>query len=195
MDTREEIRKESISKIFGQPTEHDITKMEEELTAIAATTPSSLGRGNHSHAGIIVEDVKYTAVTGGIAFVNPPNPGLYPNIAANVATGTRAREEGIHKGEIFCGVEAGMKDIILGAVDNDYVLEIEDEILGFLNQTPKHIISHLRNRGGQLDFADTRNSSRKGTRNRMEVKSHKCISTASQKQWNSSRERELHRPK
>ena len=65
-DTREELRKEEITKIFGQPTEHDITKMEKELTAIAAATPSSLGGGNHGHAGIIVEDVKYTTMTGGL---------------------------------------------------------------------------------------------------------------------------------
>jgi hypothetical protein len=38
-------------------------------------------------------------MTGGIAFVNPPNLGLYPNIAANVTAGTRAREEAIHKGQ------------------------------------------------------------------------------------------------
>ena len=37
-DTREELRKEEITKIFGQPTEHDITKMEKELTAITAAT-------------------------------------------------------------------------------------------------------------------------------------------------------------
>jgi hypothetical protein len=151
-DTREELRKEEITKIFGQPTEHDITKMEKELTAIAAATPSSLGGGNHGHAGIIVEDTKYAAMTGGIAFVNPPNPGLYP----------RAREEAIHKGavqeyEIFCGVEAGLKDILLKAVDNDFVLEIEDETLGFLNESPKTIIAHLRIQGGTLDFADTIN--------------------------------------
>jgi len=100
-------------------------------------------------------------MTGGNAFVNPPNPGLYPNIAANVTAGTRAREEAIHKGlaqeyKIFCGVEAELKYIILGAVDSDYVLEIEHEIIRFLNQMPKQIIRHLRNQGGQLYFADTK---------------------------------------
>ena len=99
-------------------------------------------------------------MTGGIAFINPSNPGLYPNIAANVTAGTRAREEVIHEGavqeyEIFCGVEAGLKDILIKAVDNDFVLEIEDETLGFLNESPKTIIAHLRSRGGTLDFADT----------------------------------------
>jgi hypothetical protein len=116
--------------------------MEKELTAIAAATPSTLGGGNHGHSGIIVENAKYAMMTGGVAFVNPVNPGLYPAIAANVAARTRTREEAVHKGlvreyEIFYGVEAGLKDIILEAVDNDYVLEIKDKILGFLNQMPK----------------------------------------------------------
>ncbi len=57
-DTREEIKKETITKIFGQPTKHDITKMEKELTAIAVATPSTQGSGNHGHAGIIVENAK-----------------------------------------------------------------------------------------------------------------------------------------
>jgi hypothetical protein len=149
----------NITKIFGQPTKHDITKMETELTDIAAGIPSNLGSENHGHVGIIVENTKYTTMTGGTAFVIPANPELYPAFAATVTARTRAREEALHKGlvkdyKIFCGVEAGLKDIILKAVDNDYVLEIEDKILGFLNQTPKQIITHLRNRGGQLNFAD-----------------------------------------
>jgi hypothetical protein len=55
VDTREKIRKETITKIFGQPTKYDIIKMENQLTSIAAVTPSTLGGGNHGHAGIIVE--------------------------------------------------------------------------------------------------------------------------------------------
>jgi hypothetical protein len=35
-------------------------------------------------------------------------------------------------------------------------LEIEDDTLGFLNQTPKQLIDHLKIRGGALDFADTK---------------------------------------
>jgi hypothetical protein len=72
--------------------------MEKELTAIAAAIPSTLGGGNHGHAGIIIENAKYTMMTGGVAFVNPVKPGLYPAIAANIAAGTRAREEAVHRG-------------------------------------------------------------------------------------------------
>ncbi len=54
------------------------------------------------------------------------------------------------------GVVQATKDIILEAVDHEYLLEIEDKILGFLNQTPNDMPTHLRNRGGALDFADTK---------------------------------------
>ncbi len=49
-----------------------------------------------------------------------------------------------------------MKDIIIKAVESNYLLEIEDKILGFLNQTPRLMLDHLCNRGGALDFADTK---------------------------------------
>jgi hypothetical protein len=101
-------------------------------------------------------------MTGGTTFVNPAKPGIYPaELQANAATGTQAREEAIHKElaaqyETFKGVKQGLKDIIQEAVEMDYLLEIEDETLGFLNQTPRQMIEHLRNRGGVLDFANTK---------------------------------------
>ena len=161
-DIRDEVRKETATKIHGQPTDHDITLLEKELIAIAATIPSTLGGGNHGHAGLIVEPAKYLTMTGGTAFIQPGNPGIYPaGLAPNAAAGTRAREEAEHKEliaqyEIHKGVEQALKDIIIQAVDEDYLLEIEDETLGFLNETPRNMIIHLRNRGGALDFADTK---------------------------------------
>jgi hypothetical protein len=136
-DTREELRKESVTKIHGQPKENDLTTLEKELLAIAASIPSTLGGGNHGHAGVIAEPAKYSLMTGGIAFVNPANPGVYPaGLQANATTGTQAREEAIHKElvaqyEIFNGVEQGLKDIIQEAVEMNYLLEIEDKTLGY----------------------------------------------------------------
>ncbi len=42
------------------------------------------------------------------------------------------------------------------AVEHDYLLEIKDDMLGFLNQTLRQMINHLKVRGGALDFADTK---------------------------------------
>ena len=160
-ETRDELRKETVTKIHGQPTDQDITKLEKELIAIAASIPTGLGGGNHGHAGLIVDAAKYLTMAGH-AFTAPPNPGIYPaGLAANAAAGTRARAEAEHKEdvaqyEIFKGVEQALKDIIQEAVEHDYLLEIEDDTLGFLNQTPRQMIDHLKARGGALDFADTK---------------------------------------
>jgi hypothetical protein len=161
-DIREEVRKETATKIHGQPTDHDVKLLEKELIAIAATIPTTLGGGNHGHAGLIIEPAKYLTMTGGIAFAPPANPRIYPTgLALNAAAGTRSREEALHKEliaqyEIHKGVEQALKDIIIEAVDEDFLLEIEDEILGLLNETTSTMIAHLRNRGGALDFADTK---------------------------------------
>ncbi len=42
------------------------------------------------------------------------------------------------------------------ALEHAYLLEIEDDTLGFLNQMPRQMIDHLKFRGGALDFADTK---------------------------------------
>jgi hypothetical protein len=44
----------------------------------------------------------------------------------------------------------------LEAAEHDYLLEIEDNMLGLLNQMPRQMINHLKVRGGALDFADTK---------------------------------------
>ena len=160
-DIREEVRKETVTKIIGQPTNQDLTLLEKELIAILANIPTTLGGGGHGHAGIIMDPARYLA-TAGAPFVNPANPGTYPaGVPGNAAQGIRARAEAEHKEhvkkyETFQGVVQATKDIILEAVDNEYLLEIEDEILGYLNQTPTDMLTHLRNRGGGLDFADTK---------------------------------------
>ena len=53
-------------------------------------------------------------------------------------------------------MKLGTKDLILEAVDHEYLSEIEHDTLGFLNQTPRQMIQHLLTRGGALDFADTK---------------------------------------
>jgi hypothetical protein len=58
--------------------------------------------------------------------------------------------------EILKGVDQVLKDIILEAVEHDYLLEIKDKTLGFLNKTPREMLDHLKSRGGLLDFADTK---------------------------------------
>jgi len=146
-DIREEVRKETVTKIVGQTTNQDLTLLEKELIAILANIPTTLGGGGHGHAGIIMDPARYLLTTG-VNFVNPVNPGSYPAGVPNNATqGVRARAKAEHKELVkeyktFQGVVQATKDIILEAVENEYLLEIEDEILGFLNQTLTDMLTH-----------------------------------------------------
>ncbi len=45
--TRDKLRKELVTKIHGQPMDHDITTLKKELVSITASIPSGLGGGNH----------------------------------------------------------------------------------------------------------------------------------------------------
>ena len=161
-DIRDEIRKETVTKIHGQPTSHNLTNLEREIISILANIPTTLGGGNHGHVGVIMNPTEYNTMTEGTDFVNPVNPGIYPaNLALNAAAGARARAEAEHRElinqfETFEGVRLGTKDLILEAVDNEYLNEIEHDTLGFLNQTPRQMLQHLLTRGGSLDFADTK---------------------------------------
>ncbi len=103
----------------------------------------------------------YSLMTSRTVFVIPVNPGIYPTgLAANAAPRTRARAEAEHKElinqfEAYAGIKQGTKDIILQAVDNEYLTEIKQKTLGYLNQTPRQMFDHLLNQGEMLDFADT----------------------------------------
>jgi hypothetical protein len=147
-DIREEVRKETVTKIHGQPTNQDLTILKKELIVILANIPTTLGGGNLGHARIIVEQARYLLMAG-VIFTNPANPGTYPaNIPGNAVAGVQARAEAEHKefvGEYktFQGDVQATKDIILEAVNHEYLLEIEDKILGFLNQLPNDIMNHL----------------------------------------------------
>ena len=80
-EIREEVRKETVTKIHGQPTNQDLTILEKELIAILANIPTTLGGGNHGHAGIIIEPKRYHQLTGGTAFNIVQNPGINPTVA------------------------------------------------------------------------------------------------------------------
>ena len=69
------------------------------------------------------------------AFVAPPNPGVYP--AGPFPAGSKKEREAEHKKEIavyetYLGVAEGLKALIRQAVDEDYILELRAEKIGYL---------------------------------------------------------------
>ena len=64
-EIRDEIRKETVTKIHGQLTSRDLVNLEKEIIAILANILTTLGGGNHGHVGIIMNPTEYITMTGG----------------------------------------------------------------------------------------------------------------------------------
>jgi hypothetical protein len=146
----------TVTKVNGQPTNNDLDLLEEELIAIAASIPTVLGGGLNGHAGVLLSDVDYATMETDTPIEAPLNPSVYP---IGVTAGNRSRMEAKHKKQInqfhtFAGVGIGLKDLILKAIDKDYLLEIKHKCVAFLNVTAAQMLTHLRNRWGVVDFVD-----------------------------------------
>ena len=156
-ETRKAVAEFTVTKIQGQPTTKDIDRLDEELTAIASSFPSELGGGAHGHAGLIKSVADYAVFAPATPFVVPANPGHYP--AGPIPAVQRVQREAEHKALIVqfqtcTGVAKGLKDLILQAVDEDFLLELRDEGVAYLNVTPFQMLTHLRDRWGSMDYVD-----------------------------------------
>jgi hypothetical protein len=63
-------------------------------------------------------------------------------------------KEHVNQFHTFIGVGMGLKDLILKAIDEDYLLEIKHERVAFLNVTAAQMLTHLCNCWGVVDFVD-----------------------------------------
>ena len=77
-EMREKVKKETVTKILGQPSHTDITKLEEELVQIAIVIPTSLRGGELGHAGLIIEPTEYEKHSNGVPFICPSQPPTLP---------------------------------------------------------------------------------------------------------------------
>jgi hypothetical protein len=149
-ETREKIRKETVAAIDNrQPNDTDITRLIKELATIAANYPTPLGGGNMGHVGLVIDDETYKKLSGGHEFIKPTYPG------PKTSSQTKAEYDSeIRTFEICRGVEQGLKDKIIEAVEESYLIELEEELIGYMNVTALDMIKHLQERSGGLDHKD-----------------------------------------
>jgi hypothetical protein len=156
-ETRKAIAECTVTKIHGQPTNQDINHLDNELTAIASSFPSELGGGIHGHAGLVKNVADYKLFAPGTPFIVPANPGVYP--LGNIPAAQRGQREAEHKAlvaqfQTCVGASKGLKDLILQAVDEDFLLELQAKGITYLNVTPVQMLTHLHNCWGMMDFVD-----------------------------------------
>jgi hypothetical protein len=156
LEVQKTVADQTVTKVNGPPTSNDLNLLEEELIAIAASIPSVLGGEMSSHAGMLLSNIDYATMAPGSPFVVPVNPAVY---LVGVTAATRSQMEAKHKEQVnqfhtFVGVGMGLKDLVLKAIDEDYLLEIKHERVAFLNVTAAQMLTHLRNRWGVVYFVD-----------------------------------------
>ncbi len=156
-EMRKAVAESNVTKINGQPTNKDIDLLDDKLTVFASSFPSELGGGMHGHTGLVKSVADYEIFAPGTPFITPTNPGSYPQGAMTAAQ--RPQMEASHKTLIVqfqtcIGVAKGLKDLILQAVEEDFLLELRAEGIAYLNVTPLQMLTHLRNRWGSMDFVD-----------------------------------------
>ncbi len=79
------VTEQTVTKVHGQPTNNDVGLLKEELIAIAASIPTSLGGGLNNHAEMLLPDIDYATMAPGTPFVAPVNPGIYPAVGVTAA--------------------------------------------------------------------------------------------------------------
>ena len=134
-----------MTEVHGQPSNLDINLLDEELIAVASSIPTTLGGGNKGHAGMLLSVVNHDSLLPGTPVINPANPGVYP---AGVTAANCSQMEAEHKAEVkqfetFVGVGLGLKDLIQKAIGKDYLLELKQERVAYLNVTPMQMLIHL----------------------------------------------------
>ena len=156
-ETRKSVAECAVTTVQGQPTNQDIDLLEDELITIASNFHSELGGGSHGHAGLVKSTVDYEILAPGTPFVFPANPGIYPQGVFPAALhGQQEAEHNalIRQFQTCVGASKGLKDLIRKAIDEDYLLELKEEGIAYLNMTPLQMLTHPRNRWGTMDFVD-----------------------------------------
>jgi hypothetical protein len=69
------------------------------------------------------------------------------------------QQEAEHKEEVkqfhtFAGIGMGLKDLILKVINKDFLLEIKQDCVAFLNVTAMQMMTHLHTRWGSVNFVD-----------------------------------------
>ena len=97
-DIEEALKDCHIKCIDGQPTDEDLTRLESELSAMAASIPTTNGWGLHGHVSMLCEDSDYTSFSHiAESFTIPTNPGPYPTTVDPTNAIVRAWQEAEHK--------------------------------------------------------------------------------------------------
>ena len=145
IDTNFEFKE--LTKIHGEPTYETIKTLHNQLKANASSVPSGLGGGNFGHLGLVLTPAQYALISAA-PFDRPVHPGPLV-IPAGTAQHAATTMKELHKERLrvfneVLGVEAALRQQIVSAIDEQYLLAIRNRQTNAITD-PVHdiIMNHL----------------------------------------------------
>ena len=142
-----------LDKIQGQPTNTTVNHLIKQIARMTAAVKTTQWGGRHGCLLLVVDDIEYQRITNnaGATTERQPKPGTTPEGLTNQTTLiNRTRILGLHKivTKDYYKQESTdsiiVERVVTEAVDEIYVEELEDEYIGYSNQTIKSLIQHLK---------------------------------------------------
>ena len=157
---RAQIGTSAIDKIIGQPTTTSVNNLKEQIAKIAASVKTTKWGGRHGYLPLVLDDTEWRTASGyGATLPNgEPNntdrltrPPLVPVGLTNTMTITARHaitSKDDHDQADFWTQEAVdsiiVDRIVTEIIDAPYVEELEEDYVGYANQTIKTVLVHLK---------------------------------------------------
>jgi hypothetical protein len=138
------------------PTHLTLATLHRELNAFAMGVTSDRGGGNHGHLALVMSDADYQQLTGA-AFIIPNHPGPNPAPGATqpqINENNRLHTNAIAEHKTYKDTETTLKQMLLKAVPNTYIKELQDQLLGYAQLTTRDLLAHLDANYGTVTFED-----------------------------------------
>jgi hypothetical protein len=146
-----------VTRIHGRPEQDDVDNLEKEVARIvssAKTTRFPQGK-KYGHLVMIIGETEYGNIIGDntFTFTEPTDKGAYDTttivgaVASSAASKAQAEAEHTRtQAEYFLwlAVESAARQLIVGAIDEELLVEICDDWIQYEGSSPSAIITFLR---------------------------------------------------
>lgn len=135
------------------PNPASLRLLRRELYGNAQAVTSDLGGGTHGHLGMLMPHTEYMKLSG-VAYVTPTKPEI-PNYTNVPEEQRRAyRDWYIEQGQAYNeyrALESHLKSLVIAAVPDIYICELQDVQVGYANVTIPAMLNHLFNDHGKIE--------------------------------------------
>ena len=153
---------ETHAPVEGQPSDPDLSSLQETLTALLLPISYDGEKGIHNLVGLIMYEDAYRARHGAV-FPTPSRPEIYNvDIPIDASHEVRVRHKAAHTAKkedyrLFAANERDSSKFILAIVEDTWVREFFDPNLFYTSVKPRDLLKHLQGMCVGLHATDAQN--------------------------------------